>query len=284
MKYKRCSEVDRSSIHEAFLYGYSDYAIPMNITMGQFFERFFGQEGNTFQDSFIAFDIDEPVGLVLGGVRTYGGYKNLRCGTLCVKPEYRGEGVSQELFRLFVDNGISQKCERLSLEVLSENKRAIRFYEKQGYKKNHKLIYFSQALDANRLKLDRLNRKLEIEEVDLFVAAEVRKNILPTHINWQNEVEYFMKDHTAHRFAAYVGESIVGTLVITYSGKIYFLFVNEEVRRKAIASSLLSHSIKQLNLQKLKISMPDNIDIAEFLRKIGFKKDTIEQYEMYKLV
>lgn len=41
MKYKRCSEVDRSFIHEAFLYGYSDYAIPMNITMGQFFERFY---------------------------------------------------------------------------------------------------------------------------------------------------------------------------------------------------------------------------------------------------
>lgn len=93
-----------------------------------------------------------------------------------------------------------------------------------------------------------------------------------------------MKDHTAHCFAAYVGESIVGTLVITYSGKIYFVYVDEGERQKAIASSLLFHSINQLKLQNLKISMPDNIDIAKFLRKVGFKKDPVEQYEMYKNV
>jgi ribosomal protein S18 acetylase RimI-like enzyme len=284
MKYKRCSDVDVAFIHKAFLNGYSDYAIPMNIPMDQFFERFFGQEGNSLEDSFIAFDNGDPIGLVLGGIRTYDGYKNLRCGTLCVKREYRGKGVSQELFRLFIDNGIRQQCERLSLEVLSDNYRAIRFYEKLGYKKAHKLIYFSHALDVNSSKFNRLNCKIKIKEDDLSVAAEVRENIITTHINWQNEVDYFMKDHNARCFTAYVGKSIVGTLVITNSGKIYFLFVNEEERRKAIASSLLSHSINQLNLQKLKISMPDNIDIAEFLRKIGFEKETVEQYEMYKFI
>lgn len=284
MKYIRCSEVNGSFIHQAFLYGYSDYAIPMNIPVGQFFERFFGQEGNTLENSFIAFDNDEPVGLVLGGVRTYDGYKNLRCGTLCVKPEYRGLGVSQELFRLFVDNGIMQQCERLSLEVLSDNNRAIRFYEKQGYKKYNKLFYFTKALGENRIKTNTINRKINIKEVDLSVAAEVRKSILTTHINWQNEVKYFMKDHTAHCFVAYIEKWIVGTLVITNSGKIYFIYIDEGERQKAIASSLLSHSINQLDLQKLKISMPDNIDIADFLIKIGFKKDLVEQYEMYKLI
>lgn len=283
MKYKRCSEVDRELIHRAFLDGFSDYAIPMNIPREQFFQRFFGQEGNTLEDSFIAFDDNEPVGLVLGGIRTYDGYKNLRCGTLCVKPEYRGKGVSRELFRLFVDNGLSKQCERLSLEVLSDNHRAIRFYEKHGYQKDHKLIYFSHALDDNRFKISRLNTEIKIREADLSVAAEVRKTI-PTHVNWQNEVEYFMKDQNAYCFVAYQGNSLVGTLVITYKGKIYFLYIDEGERQKAIASSLLSHAINQLDLHKLTLSMPDHIDISEFLKKVGFKKESIEQYEMYKLV
>lgn len=284
VNYKSCSEVKESFIHQAFLSGFSDYAIPMNIPRDQFFERFFGMEGNTLEDSFVAFDDNEPIGLVLGGIRTYDGFKNLRCGALCVNANYRGKGVSKELFRLFAENGMNKHCERLSLEVLTDNERAIRFYEKQGFKKSHKLVYFRHVMEDNRLKLSRKNRSIEINEVDLSVAAEVRKKILTTHINWQNEVEYFMKDTTTHCYAAYDGNSVVGTLVITSSGKIYFLYVVESERKKSIASSLLSQAINQLDLKKLTISMPDQIDIIEFLTKVGFKKVPIEQFEMYKLM
>lgn len=283
MNYKRCSEVDRLVIHQAFLSGYADYAIPMNIQIEPFFERFFGSDGNRLENSFIAFQYDEPVGLILGGIRTFDGYRNLRCGTLCVTPEYRGVGVSQALLRLFMQNGIDQHCDRFSLEVLSENSRAIRFYEKQGFKKSNTLIYFSKAMDDNHFKQPMMDN-IMIKEVDLSVAKEVRNGILSTHINWQNEVESFMQDKTAHCFAAYVDKQIVGALVITDAGIIYFLYVYEEERHKGIASNLLSHAIDELNLKKLSISMPDNIGMAEFIRKNKFKKDNIEQFEMYRMV
>lgn len=283
MNYKRCSEVDRSLIHQAFLNGYADYAIPMNISLEPFFKRFFGPEGNILEDSFIAFQNDEPVGLILGGIRTFDGYKNLRCGTLCVTPDYRGKGVSQTLFRLFVQNGIDQLCDRFSLEVLSDNDRAIRFYEKQGYNKNHTLRYFSKSVEDDQLKHTIVDH-ITIKEVDLSVAEAMRKAIFSTHINWQNEVEYFMQDHTAQCFAAYLDKQIVGTLVVTDAGKIYFLYVSEDERYKGIASNLLAHAINERSLKKLTISMPDNIDMNEFLRKIEFKKANIEQFEMYKMV
>lgn len=283
MNYKRCSEVDKPLIHQAFLSGYADYAIPMNITLEPFFERFFGSEGNTLEDSFIAFQNNEPVGLILGGIRTFDRFKNLRCGTLCVTPEYRGEGVSQALFHLFVQNGINQQCDRLSLEVLSDNDRAIRFYEKQGYKKYHTISYFSKSVDDNQLK-HTIVEHITIKEVDLSVAEGVRKAILSTHINWQNEADYFMQDYTAHCFTAYLADQIIGTLVITEAGKIYFLYVSEDEREKGIARNLLAHAINERNLKKLTISMPNNIDMAEFLRKLGFMKANIEQYEMYKMV
>ncbi len=131
MDYKRCSLVDRQLVYKAFLIGFSDYAVPMTLGIDQFFERFFSLEGNALQDSFIALNQDEPVGVIFGGIRRFDGYRNLRCGTLCVSPTLRGSGVGGELFRLFLQNGRERNCERLSLEVLTDNVRALRFYEKR---------------------------------------------------------------------------------------------------------------------------------------------------------
>ncbi|RLL48313.1 GNAT family N-acetyltransferase [Oceanobacillus piezotolerans] len=281
MNYKICSVVDPSLIHQAFLSGFSDYAIPMNLPLDPFIDRFFGPEGNTLEDSFIAFKEDVPVGLILGGIRKFDGYKNLRCGTLCITPEFRGRGVSQELFQLFIENGNKQQCERFSLEVLKDNERAIRFYEKQGFKKGNIITYFNSSINVNWIKH---NTNLKVEKVGLSVAEELRNRILSTHINWQNEVDYFIKDHTAHCFAAYGDKQVIAALVITKAGIINFLYVLEGERCKGVASNLISYAVKQLNLAKLSISMPDNINMADFLRKTGFKKVNIEQYEMYKMV
>lgn len=283
MDYKNCSEVEQSYIHQAFLNGFSDYSVPMNISLDLFVKRFFGPEGNSVENSFIAFQDDEPVGLVLGGIREFDGYKNLRCGALCVTPEYRGADVGKELFRLFAEQGISQSCERISLEVISDNIRAIRFYEKQGFIKNNKLIYFSHSLAGGQIK-DYSIDGLLMNEVNLSIAVKVRESISTTHINWQNEVDYFQLDSTAHCFAAYAGERLLGTLVLNEEGKIYFLYTEEGERQKGVASSLLSYAISKLDLQKLNINMPDNIDMTEFLHKTGFTKEKIEQFEMIKVI
>jgi ribosomal protein S18 acetylase RimI-like enzyme len=280
---KRCSEVNQTLIYQAFINGYSDYPIPMKISMEHFFERFFGPEGNTLEDSFIALRDHKPVGLILGGIRIFDGYKNLRCGAFCVVSDLRGKGMSRELFRLFVQNGLNRGCIRISLEVLSDNERAIRFYEKQGFKKQNKLLYYSKSLADGSLKQTiKILPHFTIKKVNLSVAKEVREQIGPIHINWQNEVEYFLQDVSAHCFAAYLDHQLKGALVITEYGKIYFIYVNKEDRRKGIATALLLYTINHLNLQKLNISMPDQIQMIEFLMNIGFEKEPIEQYEMYK--
>jgi hypothetical protein len=45
---------------------------------------------------------------------------------------------------------------------------------------------------------------------------------------------------------------------------------------------LLNKACKELNLSKLNIGFPNNNLLEGFLKKIGFKRDTIAQYEMYK--
>ena len=69
----------------------------------------------------------------MGGIREFDSYRNLRCGTLCILPEYRGQQVADQLFELFLQNAKQANCERISLEVLADNHRAIRFYEKMDF-------------------------------------------------------------------------------------------------------------------------------------------------------
>src|SRR5690554_1531318 len=100
IRYYNCKDIDSDKIYEAFSVGFSDYIVKMDISKEDFFRLFFGTEGNDVNYSFIALDKDKPIGLILGGIKNYEGTKTIRCGALCVDPDYRGKGISHELFRL----------------------------------------------------------------------------------------------------------------------------------------------------------------------------------------
>ena len=78
--YKLATQVADDAIYEAFMTGFSDYIIKLQMEKELFFDRFFGPEGNTKMLTHVAFDEDLPVGIILGGIRDYDGQKTLRCG------------------------------------------------------------------------------------------------------------------------------------------------------------------------------------------------------------
>ena len=142
IKYKRCTECNEEIIYKAFQIGFSDYIIKIEMTKDAFMKHFFGPEGNSMEYSVIAFDEEEPVGLCLGGIKVYEGIKTLRCGALCVHPDYRGTEVSNGLFNLHRKIALENNCKQMFLEVIVGNDRAISFYRKKGYEKVYNLFYY----------------------------------------------------------------------------------------------------------------------------------------------
>jgi len=284
MDYIRCSKVDREVIYESFVLGFSDYPVPMTLDVDGFFDRFFGPEGNGTDHSFVAVENGAPAGLILGGVRRFDGYRNMRCGTLCVPPELRGTGVSGRLFELFLENAMEIGCERLSLEVLADNERAISFYERRGYERRNKLLYFGRSTGNTEESPSRPPVGVDVVETDVSVARECREGMSSLHINWQNEADYFRSDRTSRCFAAYERGEMVGTTVISGSGKVYFLWVSDSCRRRGIGRNLLCRGVDAVRPEKLSTSMPDNIDTRPFLDETGFVKESVEQYEMFRMV
>ena len=145
ISYQRCSDVEDRFSYQAFMDGFSDYMVKFQFTQEDFINRFFGPEGNSREVSFVAFDQDQPVGVILGGIKNFESIKTMRCGTLAIHPDYRGSGVSQRLFDLHKEEAVNKDCKQLFLEVIVGNDRAINFYQRLGYEKVYDIVYYTQT-------------------------------------------------------------------------------------------------------------------------------------------
>lgn len=280
--YKRCTEVNENTIFQAFQTGFSDYIVQMEMTRDFFMKRFFGPEGNDLEFSFIALDEDKPVGLNLGGIKVYEGIKTLRCGALCIHPDYRGTEVSKRLFTLHKEIAIDNSCKQLFLEVIVGNDRAINFYKKQGYEKVYDMVYFSHN-NPSELKAAMPN-DLRIEVIDLDILRTFSHEIQDIHINWQNDFDYISQIDGQVHYGIIKDEKLIGGLSIHPKGKISFLWINSMFRCQGIGRGLINHAVKELNIEKLVINFPNNAKLLGFIKHLNFTKDTISQYEMYHVL
>lgn len=279
ISYKNCSEVNLELVHNAFQIGFSDYIIKIKMPKEVFKNRFFGPEGNSLQQSFIALDGEKAIGVALGGIKNYEGINTMRCGSLAVAPEYRGKGISHRLMKLHREEAIKCNCKQLFLEVIEGNDRAINFYKKLGYEKIFKLSYFSFN-EINKLKSSN-KLGIQIKQANIEELNMVRKKIEDTHINWQNDIEYIEKLKGQLTLGAYINEKIAGIISVNENTRINFIWVENALRHNGIGIKLVEEAVERLNLTKVTIGFPNNALIQGFVTYIGFKREHISQYEMY---
>ncbi|MDA1857393.1 GNAT family N-acetyltransferase [Bacillus tropicus] len=281
IQYKRCSEVNIDLVYEAFRDGFSDYIIKMEVSKEDFIKRFFGAEGNSLEHSFLALDGDKPVGVILSGIKVYESIKTMRCGTLSIHPNYRGIGVSQKVFELHKEEAIQNECKQLFLEVIVGNDRAIRFYNKLGYEKVYDLSYYNLK-DMTKI-IPKDCKGIEVKQLKFPTFKVEIQKWLHFHINWQNDMDYIEKTNNSF-YGAYVNNDLKGAICMNEQGKISFIFVDKDYRNRSIGSKLLQVARDELNLESLSIGFPNNNLLEGFLKKTGFEKNSLAQYEMYLLI
>ncbi|MED3539929.1 GNAT family N-acetyltransferase [Bacillus toyonensis] len=281
IQYKRCSEVSIDLVYGAFKDGFSDYIIKMDVSKEDFIQRFFGPEGNSLEHSFLALDGDKSVGIILGGIKVYETIKTMRCGTLAVHPEFRGIGVSQKLFELHKEEAKQNECQQLFLEVIVGNDRAIHFYNKLGYEKVYDLSYYNLN-DVTKLT-NKDNKNIEVQRLEFQTFKLEIQKWLNFHINWQNDIDYIEKTNNTY-YGAYVDNDLKGSVCVNEQGKISYIFVDKDYRNIGIGMNLLQVARVESNLSSLSIGFPNNSLLEGFLKKSGFKKNSLAQYEMYLLL
>ena len=310
--YKLGTEVDKIDIHKAFHAGFIDYIMKVDIPEDFFFKRFFGPEANAYEHVVIAYHESEPVGMVMGGIKPFdGGAKTMRCGGLCVVPEFRGKGISHELMRMHKQMALDAGCQQIMLEVIGGNDRAIQFYKNIGYNIAYQLDYYS--IEAKALKLTSHVAPV-ITEIDKLALNTLKPTIGDIHMNWQNDLDYISKLDNVRVFAVHDicdntcddicdntcddicdntcndtcdgqrGSKIISYVAIDERGKIYQLWTHMSHRYKGYALALLHHARRVLEPEKMMMSFPNNATMTGFALKTGFKKDGLYQYEMYGIL
>ncbi len=298
MKIVNCMETDDRQIFEAFKLGFSDYSIKFDMEIEFFIERFFNLEGNQRAHSYVAFDEEKPIGVVLGGINHYDGLKTLRCGALAIAPDYRGKGVSQALMLEHETVAKTEECSQMMLEVLGDNHRGIHFYEKLGYLKTYILYYYALSRTTFLEKRESMSliKQNQLKSYSTYSQPKIIKNddlseiktyMNDIHINWQNDFHYIEKLGNTFIYGIYQGSehnprNLVSFVIINDQGKIYKVFTHPKHRGNSLGKSLLDHIFTEHRLEKLVYSTPGNSSIATFLHACGFKRESLYQYEMIK--
>jgi ribosomal protein S18 acetylase RimI-like enzyme len=281
IKYKNCLEVTSDDIFNAFQDGFSDYIIKINVNKEDFEERFFGAEGNSKEYSFVVYDGNKPIGLMLGGIKVYDGIKTLRCGGLAISPNYRGGWISKRLFQLHQEVAKNRDCGQLFLEVIVGNDRAVSFYNKMGYSKIYDITYYSNDNIGNLKRYH--NKKLIMKDITLEQYREVC-NRYDGHISWQNDFEFLSLSKDTYYYGGFIDNVLVSTISINKSGKISFIYVDRNCRLSGVGSSLINYAVKELGINMITTSFVNNSKAFGFVIKNGLKKMPIVQYEMYKIL
>ena len=135
------ADTDGSTVLAAFIAGFAGYPVPVTLTLTQFETRFRSENLDAFAST-LYFDGDEPVAIVL---ITRRGWRS-RVGAMGIVPRLRGTGLGLEAMRRAVADAKSRGDTGLVLEAIESNVRAVKLYQRAGFRIVRRLSGFT--LDA----------------------------------------------------------------------------------------------------------------------------------------
>jgi len=269
MHIKCCNEVNFDHVYQAFKEGFSDYIIQKEIRQDEFKSHFFGPEGNRLIFSYLAYEDEKPVGLILGGCKDYEGILTLRCGAMCVGPEYRGRGIALDLMKRHEKLANELGCKQLFLECITTNEKALNFYLASDYRVIYQLKYYS-----------RKKHKTQVDQVaeGEFIDYKDYRDGVEGHVNWQNEIWYLEGLSPKVKYIK-IHDDIVA-MMVHIGPRVAYLHVKKHFRLNGYGKML----VNSLEEKPLKISFSSQGGLEGFLTKTGFVEETISQVEMYKFL
>lgn len=142
VSFKRMNECQLDEVVQVWNEGFKGYFFDATMTVEMFLNRLVLEELSPTL-SFVAYQDQRPVGIVLNGIREIEGRKIAWNGGTAVVEAYRGAGVSGKLMDYALQVYREEQVELAMLEAISENERAIRLYKGKGYNTIDNILYLS---------------------------------------------------------------------------------------------------------------------------------------------
>ena len=146
---KRLSACTFSEAVEIWNKGFEGYFVDATTTEERFAARL-GMEGLSPSLSVVAFVDDQPVGMILTGIRTIQGKKVAWNGGTCVATAYRGQGLGKVMMKAVLQVYEEEGVEWATLEAFRENEKAIALYKSMGFDIVDRLLFLQRTEGFDR--------------------------------------------------------------------------------------------------------------------------------------
>lgn len=132
MHIRPLKEADLEDLVFAILLAFDGYFVTMPTETAYWKERYKAARV-VYELSFGYFADGQLVGFIINGIDEWMGKKTAFNTGTGVVPKYRGQGIVDQLYQYAMTHFIDQGIQQCALEVVQENARAIRVYERIGF-------------------------------------------------------------------------------------------------------------------------------------------------------
>ncbi|MGN4128139.1 GNAT family N-acetyltransferase [Lysinibacillus sphaericus] len=183
MEIKTVSQCTLEEAIQAWNKGFEEYFVEIAMDKEKFLNRLVG-EGLSPELSIVAFDGQEPIGIVMNGIRHLNGRKIAWNGGTGVAPAYRGKGVSRTLMDKTLAIYARENVDIATLESIKGNSKAIALYEKYGYDITNHLLFLSGVFEA-KVK-EPLQMRVEAIRPEQLSSFSFYKEDVPWQCSWHS--------------------------------------------------------------------------------------------------
>ena len=181
MKVKKLAELSFDEILDCFLLAFENYFVKMPIDRDYYRERWKASKVD-FNFSYGMFIQEELVGFIIHSIDKRNGILTAYNSGTGVVPEFRGNGIVKSIYEYALKDLEQINIEKSTLEVITNNEKAIRAYMGVGFKKSKVYNCFSGTLKIEQ------SESFKIEEVSL---ESINWDKLPNQqfYSWDNQKE-----------------------------------------------------------------------------------------------
>lgn len=258
---------------------FEDYVVPVNWSLDQF-EKDIKENSISDEESFLVFKDRKPVGFSVISLR---GMK-ARIDSFGVLKEYRGTGLASEILFRSLESLKWKGAESIILEVAELEKRAIRFYEKHGFKTKRFLHSFKIKTNNYDYKYNYTNEDNKWVHDIAFSA----KHNLHRQPNWQrdpktlelSEDRYKIERITSQGFTVgYLvwGDNLDNSFIVDSSP------IVDNTKYDDIVSDVIKYISKKGKEDIIIVAVPENDPLFDSCINNNFST-FIKQWEMEKRI
>ncbi|MGC8903286.1 MAG: GNAT family N-acetyltransferase [Fervidobacterium sp.] len=261
---------------------FKDYVLPINWNVLSF--KMDARENSvSLTDSFIFVKDKNPVGFILVAIRG----NRARIDAMGVVEGERGKGLAERILKHTFHHLKHKNIETVYLEVAASDERAVRFYDKNGFRKHRELHTF--ILKKPEPKNIRYSTFTSDNKYVYSVALNNEIDI-QRKVNWQREPITLLLADGRYNFTRFHVGNTEGYLVWGKNEDNSAFIVDLAVKSNSITdwemvcNCAIDYLYKELNPSLISVvSVPEDDYLHTALENSGFEK-VFTQYEMCRKI